>query len=215
MLALSFELDDFLLREQLVAAIGGHLIELLQPLYRLLHRDPIGKQSTQPPLIDVEHPATLRFFGNRVLRLALSTHEQHNAAIVCKILHKLRCLFEHLQGLLQVDDVDPVALSEDVLLHLGIPALGLMPEVDARFEQLLHGDVSQLTSLFGLHPALTLRLPRIAIPVPAPRGSGRIEHLKNRRSSLVVSRQPTAVANGQRRRTNDRIYRFEYWKRFL
>src|SRR6202035_2485450 len=166
MLALSFELDDFLLREQLVAAIGGHLIELLQPLYRLLHRDPIGKQSTQPPLIDVEHPATLRFFGNRVLRLALRTHEQHNAAIVCQILHKLRCLFEHLQGLLQVDDVDPVALSEDVLLHLGIPALGLMPEVDARFEQLLHGNGSQLTSSFGLHPALTLRLLRIAIPAP-------------------------------------------------
>jgi hypothetical protein len=41
-----------------------------------------------------------------------------------------------------------------------------MPEVDARFEQLLHGDISQLTSSFGLHPALTLRLPRIAIPAP-------------------------------------------------
>jgi hypothetical protein len=55
-----------------------------------------------------------------------------------------------------------------------------MPEVDARFEQLLHGDVSQLTSSFGLHPALTLGLPRIAIPVPAPRGPGRIEHPKTR-----------------------------------
>jgi hypothetical protein len=44
-----------------------------------------------------------------------------------------------------------------------------MPEVNARFEQLLHGDVSQLTSSFGLHPALTLRLPRIAIPVPVPK----------------------------------------------
>src|SRR5580692_11277372 len=90
-----------------------------------------------------------------------------------------------------------------------------MPEVYARFEQLLHGDVSQLTSSFGLHPALTLRLPRIAIPVPAPRGTGRIEHLRIRRSSLVVSRQPTAVADDQRRRTNDRIYRLLYWNRFL
>jgi hypothetical protein len=44
-----------------------------------------------------------------------------------------------------------------------------MPEVHTRFEQLLHGNICQLTSLFGLHPALTLGLPRIAIPVPVPR----------------------------------------------
>src|SRR5262249_4115566 len=36
---------------------------------------------------------------------------------------------------------------EDVFLHLGIPALRLVPEVNACFEQLLHGDVSQTTSL--------------------------------------------------------------------
>ena len=42
--------------------------------------------------------------------------------------------------LLQVDDVDAVALAEDVVLHLRVPALGLVPEVDAGFEQLLHGD---------------------------------------------------------------------------
>jgi hypothetical protein len=40
-----------------------------------------------------------------------------------------------------------------------------MPEVDARFEQLLHGDVSQSTSLFGLHRSLTSKLLPIAIPV--------------------------------------------------
>jgi len=39
-----------------------------------------------------------------------------------------------------------------------------MPEVDARFEQLLHGDVSQSTSFVDLHPGM---LNRIAIPAPA------------------------------------------------
>ena len=63
-----------------------------------------------------------------------------------QILHELRRLFEHLQRLLQIDNVDPVALTEDVFLHLGVPALRLMPEVNTRFEQLLHGDVSQTTS---------------------------------------------------------------------
>jgi hypothetical protein len=79
-----------------------------------------------------------------------------------------------------------------------------MPEVDARFEQLLHGNVSQLTSSFGLHPA-ALRLPRIAIPAPYREAQEELNTSKNRRSSLVVSRQPAAVANDQRRRTNNRI----------
>ena len=56
----------------------------------------------------------------------------------------LRRFLEHLQRLLQVDDVNAVALAEDVFLHLGIPALGLMPEVNASFEQFLHGDVGQM-----------------------------------------------------------------------
>ena len=71
-----------------------------------------------------------------------------------QVLHKLRRLFEHLQRLLQIDNVDTVALTEDVLLHPRVPALGLVPEVNARFEQLLHGDVSQSTSSVGLHPVV-------------------------------------------------------------
>jgi hypothetical protein len=67
-----------------------------------------------------------------------------------------------------------------------------MPEVNSSFEQLLHGDSSQSTSSFGLHPALARLggLPRIAIPVPVPQGSGRIEHLKNSYQLLAVSSQP-------------------------
>jgi len=44
------------------------------------------------------------------------------------------------QRLLQVDDVDAVALGHDEALHLGVPATGLVPEVDAALEELAHGD---------------------------------------------------------------------------
>ena len=44
------------------------------------------------------------------------------------------------QRLLQVDDVDAVALGEDVALHLRVPAAGLVPEVHAGVQQLPHGD---------------------------------------------------------------------------
>ena len=116
----------------------------------------------------------MRLFGDRVLRLALGAHEEHDLALGRQVLHKFRRFLEHLQRLLQVDDVDPVALSEDVFLHLGIPALGLMPEVNTRFEQLLHGDVSQSTSSFGLHPS---RRPEgcSGLPFPSPRCEAREE----------------------------------------
>jgi len=43
-------------------------------------------------------------------------------------------VLEQLGGLGEVDDVDPVALAEDVLLHLRVPALRLVSEVDAGLE---------------------------------------------------------------------------------
>ena len=61
-------------------------------------------------------------------------------------------VLEHLERLLEVDDVDPIALAEDVLLHARIPTLGLVSEVDAGLKQLLHGDGCQTASLLSCIP---------------------------------------------------------------
>ena len=45
-----------------------------------------------------------------------------------------------VERLLQIDDVDAVALAEDEPLHLRVPAPGLVTEVDTGLQQLLHGD---------------------------------------------------------------------------
>src|SRR5438034_899435 len=74
------------------------------------------------------------------LRLTLGAYEEDDPALGRQLLDVLKGLLEQAIGLLQVDDVDPVALAEDVFLHLRVPALGLVPEVDPRLEQLLHGD---------------------------------------------------------------------------
>ena len=95
---------------------------------------------------------------------------------------------EHLQRLLQVDDVNPVALAEDVFLHLRIPALGLMPEVNASFEQLFHRDVCHATSsLVCILRDACGRALGICIPVTRPvgAGAGRIwSRMINRHSHL-------------------------------
>jgi hypothetical protein len=82
---------------------------------------------------------------------------QDSPAVRGSILYKLARVFKHLERFLQVDDVNAVAFPKDVLFHLRVPALGLVAKVDTRLKQLLHGDVSQNTSLLNCilrgHPA--------------------------------------------------------------
>jgi len=73
---------------------------------------------------------------------------------------------------LQVDDVDIVALAVDVLLHLGVPAARLMPEVYSRFEQVFHAYVWQMNFLLcflePLHMCMGARPPPASFPLRNP-----------------------------------------------
>ena len=80
-LARSFSLPrDFLLRQRVVAAVGGHRLEVAQPAEAALDGGEVGEQAAEPALVDVEHAAALRFFGDDVLGLALGADEQDRAA---------------------------------------------------------------------------------------------------------------------------------------
>ena len=127
-----------------------HGFQFLEPLDGLLHRQHVGEQAAQPALVDVVHLAAGGFFGDGFLRLALGADEEHVLALRGHLAHEPRGVLEHLQGLLQVDDVDSVAFAEDVFFHLRIPALGLVPEVNAGFEQFLHRYCGQTTSSIDL-----------------------------------------------------------------
>jgi hypothetical protein len=92
--------------------------------------------------------------GQSILRLLLGTDEEDAVSTSNRLAYEGQGGLEARHGLREVDDVDPVALREDVLAHLRIPAPGLVPEVDARFEQLLHAGGSQRkTSGSFLRPA--------------------------------------------------------------
>jgi hypothetical protein len=86
-----------------------------------------------------------------LLGLLLGADEQDRAAVGDGLLDELVRLVDVAQRLLQVDDVDAVALGHDEALHLGVPATGLVPEVDAALEQLAHGDDGHAVfSLLGM-----------------------------------------------------------------
>ena len=75
-----------------------------------------------------------------LLALLLGADEQHAAAALGGLPEEGVGLVDEDGRLLQVDDVDAAALAEDELLHLGVPAAGLVAEVDAAGEQVLHAD---------------------------------------------------------------------------
>ena len=78
--------------------------------------------------------------AHRVLALLLGADEHHGAAALRDVAHERVGLLQQLERLLQVDDVDAGALTEDEALHLGVPPAGLVAEVHSGLQQLLHGD---------------------------------------------------------------------------
>jgi len=89
----------------------------------------VGEGATQPALVDVEHAAALGLFLDGLLGLLLGAHKKNRPALGDRVAHERVGLLHHPDGLLQVDNVDAVPLSEDERLHLGIPAAGLMAKV--------------------------------------------------------------------------------------
>ena len=133
--------ERFLLGTDRVAAAGGfQLLELLQPLKPLVHGLEVGERAAEPAVVDVRHadadrlllrsPAACRFVPtNRIVPPRATVSLTNWYARV-----------EVAARLVEVDDVDAVALAVDERPHLRVPALGLVAEVDAGVQQLAHGD---------------------------------------------------------------------------
>ena len=117
----------------------AQLLEAIQFLDTGIHGGPVGEHTAQPALGDIGHATAERLFLDGFLRLALGADEQHRAAIGDRVAHDVESLVQQFDGLLQVNDMNAVALREDIRLHAGVPLVGAMSKVDAALEQGLHG----------------------------------------------------------------------------
>src|SRR3546814_19686028 len=86
-------------------------------------------------MVDEMLVRTARSLGDRRLRLALGADEQHLAAGGDRLAHEIERAGEQRNGLREIDDVDPVAIAENIRLHLGVPAVGLVAEMRSSLEQ--------------------------------------------------------------------------------
>ena len=103
----------------------------------------------------VEGGADLRAV-QEMLGLGLGGHEEEVLPFGGGLGEEVRRGVPEAEGLLEVDDVDAVAGPEDVLLHLGIPTLGLVSELGTGLEEFLHLDGSHA----GL-PGQAAKAPRV------------------------------------------------------
>ena len=78
-------------------------------------------------------------------------------------------LLEQLERLLEIDDVDAPALAEDEAAHLGIPAAGLVAEMDSGLQELSHGYDGQWNLLwFECSTAGGVRVEPLVKAAPPP-----------------------------------------------
>ena len=131
--------QDFLLGATLEATGLLHGLEFLEPLQALVHGGEVGEHAAQPALVHVGHADAGGLVSDGLLGLLLGTDEEDRATVGDGLLDELVRLVDVRQRLLEVDDVDAVAVGQDESLHLRVPATGLMSEVGSTIEHLLHG----------------------------------------------------------------------------
>ena len=144
------ELDDFLFRKQIKGPVLGHGLELAETGDPAADGPEVRQHAAEPAGVDEIGTRPLRFLADGFLSLLFRADKQHGLAFRRELPHEHIRFFQLADGLLQVDDIDAVALGKNVGGHLGVPAPGLMSEMDARLEQLFHGyDCHNAKSSFG------------------------------------------------------------------
>jgi len=104
------------------------------------------------------HAATVGFFLDGVAGLLLGADEKNAFACGYGIDHELIGGVEKPDGALEIYDINPVASAEDKGFHFGVPAAGLVAEMDPGFKHLFHSYNCHRSAPSGfasapLHPA--------------------------------------------------------------
>src|SRR5664280_1778862 len=132
------QLGGLLLSQALEVAVCLTRFELVKEGDALLDGDEVGEHAAEPAAVDVRLTSASRLLDDRLLSLLLGPDEQDAITPRNGLTSSREGQVQPLDGLGEVDDVDPVALREDERAHLGIPATGLMAEVDPGLQQLSH-----------------------------------------------------------------------------
>ena len=125
---------DFLFRDELETAVLLHPVDLFEFLDRFADGFEVREHAAKPALIHIGHTAELRGGLQGLLGLFLGADEENVLPFRGNLLDEPEGFLETAESNLEINDINAVTLPENILLHLGVPALGLMPEMDSGFE---------------------------------------------------------------------------------
>src|SRR5690606_29443518 len=154
LVALAGQVQDFLLG-QTTRFTGKQIIEFAQTADRVRDRLPVGQHAAKPTMVDVVLRALLCRLSDRLGGLTLRADKKHAATGSNHVTHCDERLMKQRNGLREVDDVDIVTIAEEELLHLRVPAVGLVTKVNTSFQQLTHrkiGECHDTHSPFPVEP---------------------------------------------------------------
>ena len=110
----------------------------------------VGEGAAEPAGGDVGHAAAFGFGLDGFLGLTFGADEEDGVPVSDQVADEVAGLLQAFDGLLEVDDVDAVAFGEDEFLHLGVPAAGLVAEVNPSLQQGFHRcGCGQIASPYG------------------------------------------------------------------
>ncbi len=133
-------IEFFFLQAHPDAAVGERGFHLLQLVEAPLDGLEVGEHAAQPALVDEELVGALGFLFQDFRGLALGADKQYRFAAGHGIADEGISLFQAFHGLLQIDDVNAVPLAENESLHLRVPAIGLVTEVDTCLEKIANAE---------------------------------------------------------------------------
>ena len=98
-------------------------------------------------MADERHATSRRLLFDNFTRSTLCADEHDLVFVFSQSVNKLKRIIKCGDGVLQIDDVDLVACTKDVLIHLWIPKTGLVAKVRAGLQQIAHAYLCHNSSL--------------------------------------------------------------------
>ena len=135
--ALTVNLQQLTLREVREGTVAHHLVDVGHLLHSLADGGEVGEHATGPALDDVRHVDACSLLSHNVLGLLLRSNEEDLAAALGDSLQGVGSLVNLGYGLVEVDDMNAIALHKDVRSHGGVPLTLQVTEVATCLKQLV------------------------------------------------------------------------------
>ena len=103
----------------------------------------------------VRHTATFGVLFNDLARSALGANEHDLVFVFSQPADETQRVIERRDSVLEVDDMNFIARSENVLIHLRVPEASLVAKVRAGLQQLAHAYLCHNLSLSWVYLPLS------------------------------------------------------------